>query len=121
MRYSGLAHPQEQVPVHPDTTLSLLLTAASPQVFDYPTGANLMRITAGSTLAVSAPVFLNPSSSGAAVPSTSGTVTTGSTLQQLSIVPGEARWYQIPGGSTSFSLISGSSNSVGIEFWGKHG
>lgn len=119
MRYSGLAHPQEQIPVLPDTALALLLTAATAQAWDYPTGTDIIRITAASTLAV--PLVFNPSSTFAAVLTTGGSISSSVGGQNIVISPGDSRMYQRPRGSTGFSLISASSVQVGVEFWSRAG
>src|SRR5262245_58267911 len=101
MRYFGNRQVPEN-PVIPDTTLSLLLTAASGQAFDYPAGCDIFRITGSSTLSgVGGPVILNPSSTAAAVPTTAGAISSTVGGQNILINPGEKpRIYQRPRGST---------------------
>lgn len=121
MRYFGTLE-VPAIPVIPDTALSLLLTAASAQAFDYPTGTDLFRISAASTAAgVSGPVAFNPSSTAAAVPTTSGAISSSAGGQNILLSAGDARMYQRPRGSTGFSLISPSSMSVSVEFWSRAG
>lgn len=122
MRYFG-SRAVPMNPVIPDTRLAVLLTAATGQAFDYPTGTDLIRITVGSTLASQAgPVVLQLESTGAALPTTGGVVTTNNSTGGILMNVGEGpRMYQRPRGSTGFSLIAGSSYSVGIEFWSRAG
>lgn len=120
MRYFGNLH-TPPAPVTPDTWLSLLLTAASGQAFDWPASCDLFRISVGSTIAsLAGPVFFHPSSTGAAVATTGGTITSG-TSGGIPINAADALIYQRPRGSTGFSLISGSSFSVCIEMWKRGG
>lgn len=107
-------------PVIPDTTLQLLLTAASGQAFNYPAGADLIRVTNASTLAGGYVTF-NPSSTAAAVATTGATISSSVAGQNIPIPAGASRVYQVPGGSTGFSLIAGSSHAVGVEFWSRGG
>lgn len=109
-------------PVIADTRLALLLTAASGQAFDYPTGTDLFRITVGSTIAsIGGPVVLQLESTGAALPTTGAVVTTNGSTGGVLMNAGESRMYQRPRSSTGFSLISASSYSVGVEFWSRGG
>lgn len=122
MRYFGTLE-VPQIPVIPDTTLNLLITAASQQAFDYPAGTDLFRITVSSTFAgVPGPVAFNPSSTAAALPATGQTSASSSAGgQNILMSVGDSRMYQRPRGSTGFSIISGSSHSVGMEFWSRAG
>lgn len=122
MRYFG-SRAVPMNPVIPDTRLALLLTANSGQAFDYPTGTDLIRITVGSTItSIGGPVSIQLESTGAALPTTGAIVTTSLTSGGILMNVGEGpRMYQRPRGSTGFSLIAGSSYSVGIEFWSRAG
>lgn len=119
MRYFGTLE-VPQVPVLPDTTLNLLLTAATGQAFDYPTGTDLLRISNGSTFAAGAVVF-NPSSTSAAVASTAGVISSSVAGQNILIPAGESRLYQRPRSSTGFSVIAPSSHAMSVEFWSRAG
>jgi len=119
MRYFGTAA-TPRTPVLPDTTLQLLLTAASGQAFDYPAGTDLIRVTNGSTLGVGAVTF-NPSSTAAAVPTTGSTISSSVGGQNILISYGQSVEFQVPRATTGFSLIAGSSHSVGVEFWSRAG
>lgn len=118
MRYFGTLE-VPAIPVIPDTTLNLLLTAASAQAFDYPAGTDLIRISAASTVAGVGVVFFNPSSTAAAAASTAGAISSTAGGQNIGISPADARMFQRPRLSTGFSLISGSSLSVSVEFWSR--
>lgn len=119
MRYLGSRF--DQIPVFPDTRLSLLLTAATGQAFDYPTGTDIVRITAGSTASGFGTVFFEPASTAAALPTTGAIITTAATSGALVITQGEERLYQRPRGTTGFSLISPTSSYVSVEFWSRAG
>lgn len=120
MRYFGSLHTPPS-PSLPDTRLSLLMTANSAQAFDYPSKCDLIRITVGSTVAGFGSIFFEPNSTGAALPTTGGAVTTAGTSGALVITQGEERVYQRPQSSTGFSLISPTSSYVSIEFWSRAG
>lgn len=120
MRFFGTLE-VPQIPVIPDNALQLLLTAATAQAFDYPTGTDLIRVTAGTTFANAGVVSFNPSSTMAAVPTTGGTISSSVGGQNLLISAGQARMYQRPRASTGFSVISPSSHSIGVEFWSRAG
>ena len=84
MRYFG----QRQVPITPaipDVILSLQLTAATAQAFDYPTGVDMFRVSVGSTIANQLTVYFNPASTGAVVPTTAGTATTATSGHNIPI------------------------------------
>lgn len=108
------------IPVIPDTTLNLLLTAATGQAFDYPAGTDMLRISNGSTFGVGGTVF-NPSSTAAAVATTAGAISSTVGGQNIQIPAGESRLYQRPRVSTGFSLIAASSHAVSVEFWSRAG
>lgn len=107
----------------PDIGLNVLLTAATGQAFDYPTGCDAFRISVSSTIAnFNGPVIFNPSSTGAAVPTTGGTISTaGSSTVNIGVNVTLPFEYLRPRGSTGFSLICASSMSVTMEFWSRAG
>lgn len=121
MRYVGARF--DQIPVLPDTVLSLLLTAGTAQAFDYPTGADIVRVTAGTTAAAAAPsVFFNPATTGAVLPTTPSSLTTATSHHNIPITPGDGgRIFQRPRGSTGFSVVCGTSLSVCVEVWSRAG
>lgn len=111
-------------PALPDTVLSLQLTAASGAAFDYPGTCDIIKVSAGSTFSGLGTVYFNPNSTGAVVPTTAHVISTTAASSQHSIpvvAGGPAIFYQRPRGSTGFSLISGSSHSVCVEFWSRGG
>jgi hypothetical protein len=120
MRYFGNRQ-IPQAPAIPDTTLNLLLTAATGQAFDYPTGTDLFRVSAGSTISGAASLTFNPSSTAAALPTTGGAVSSTVGGQNIQVAVGDSRPYQRPRGTTGFSVIAGSSMSVTVEFWSRAG
>jgi hypothetical protein len=120
MRYFGHREVPSS-PAIPDTTLNLLLTANTGQAFDYPTGTDLFRITPGSTIQGASSLTFNPSSTAAALPTTSGAISSTAAGQNIQIGVGDTRVYQRPRASTGFSLIAGSSMSVSMEFWSRAG
>lgn len=121
MRYFGNRQ-ISQAPTLPDSKLSLLLTAGSPQAFDYPAGTDLVRISAGSTQGSLGVIFFTPNSTGAALPTTGAVVvTTHDSSGGIAITPGEDKVYQRPRSSTGFSVISPSSAYFCVEFWSRAG
>jgi hypothetical protein len=121
MRAFGSNDPLNQCPIVPDTRLSLLLTAASAQAFNWPSSdAQIVRISVGSTISgVTGPVFFDFASTGAALPTTGGVVSTLGSSGGIAVSVGQPRIYQRVADSTGFSLIAGSSFSVCMEFWHK--
>lgn len=120
MRYFG-TRAVPMIPVMPDTKLSLLLTANTGQAFDYPAGTDLVRFSVGSTQAsLNGLVFADLASTGAALPTTGGVITTASS-GGIILSGNFDRSYLRPRGSTGFSLISGSSFQVCAEFWSRAG
>lgn len=121
MKTFGSIDPLSQIPQVPDTRLSLLLTAASAQAFDWPSSdAQIFRVTVGSTISgTRGPVFFDFTSTGAAQPTTGAVVSTLGSSGGIAVSGDQPRTYQRAAGSTGFSLISGSSFSVCMEFWKK--
>lgn len=111
-----------QIPVPPDLVAYAALAGATAEAYDYPTGANIIRLSGVTTAAAGFGFAFNPISSAAQWPAADSTGTTASSSLLNIIVPaGESRMFQIPGGSTGFSLVSGTSGIVGIEYWKKGG
>lgn len=113
----------DEIPGFPDTRLTVLLTAGTAQAFDWPTGTDVVRITVASTVSgVAGPLFFEPNTTGAAVATTGGAVTTGGSSGGLVISAAlPPAVYRRNRSSTGFSIIAGSSYSVGLEFWGLGG
>ena len=118
MRYFGSLR-TPAAPVIPDTVLSVQLTAGTAQAFDYPSGADLVRVSMGSSVAGQGVVFFNPSSTGAVLPTTLGAVTTATSGHNIPITQGAPMAWQRPRGSTGFSLIAPSSFQACVEFWSR--
>lgn len=121
MNYFG----QRQIPpvmAIPSHRLSLLLTANSAQAFDYPTATDLVRFSIGSTVAsLNGMVFADLTSTAAAAPTTGAVVTTANSSGGILLSGNFDRMYQRPRSSTGFSLISGSSFQICVEFWTRTG
>ena len=121
MRAFGSMDPMSQVPLVPDTRLSLLLTAASGQAFNWPSSeAQLIRVSVGSTISgVHGPAFFDFASTGAALPTTGGVFTTLGSSGGIPVSVGQPRMFQRSADSTGFSVIAGSSVSICVECWKK--
>lgn len=118
MRNFGNKNAVPFIPSIPNIIQSVLLTANTGQAHDYPSGTDLIRVTAGSTVAPAGSVFFNPSSTGAVLPTTAITATTATSAHNVPVNPGgESLVYQVPRGSTGYSLVCGTSQSACIEFW----
>jgi len=118
MRGIGSLHPTEAVPVPPDTVSTLLIANSSGQTLDWPSGSTggLVRFTGQTTAGAQLNFVVNLESTKAAAPS-SGTSTVGTTGFGC-LVLGSGT-YQIPGGSTCWSVASLSSGYVSAEIWKK--
>lgn len=115
MRPISSLHPTDQIPVPPDTVNTILLTGgSSAQNMDYPSGAQIMRVTPMTTSGGAFHCFLNAFSTGANVPTTGS-----STASSVSHPVMSAMAFQIPGSSTGFSVAAISSGYVFVEFWRK--
>ena len=114
MRAYGALHPTEQVPKPADTVLTLLIAGSSGQAMDWPAGVDIVCFTGRSTAGAALNFEVNLESTRAAAPS-SGTSTIGSTCAYPVI---GQRFFQVPGGSTGFSVAALSSGYVSAECWG---
>ncbi len=118
MRNFGEKNSVPLIPVIPNVIQSVVLTANSGQAHDYPAGTDLIRVTAGCTAVPVGSVFFNPSSTGAVLPTTPITPTTATTAHNIPIHPfAGGLLFQVPRGTTGYSAISGTSQSLCIEFW----
>lgn len=122
MRTYGSLHPTEQVPAPPDTVNTLLLAGGTAQAMDWPTGTEIVRLTGLTTAGAQYNFLVNLFSTAAAIPSSGSTSSTSGSTGVSHPVLGEAT-FQIPGGSTGFSVIShtGSSGYVYAQCWQKGG
>ena len=118
MRGISVMHPTDGVPVPPDTVATMLIASSSGQAMDWPSGTQIARLTGQSTTGADINFVVNLSSTKAAAPS-SGVSTEGTTGF------GHPVWgqdtFQIPGGSTGFSVAALSSGYVMVECWKKGG
>lgn len=120
MRGIGSLHPTEGIPVPSDAVQTMLIASSSGQAMDWPAGApgGLVRLTGLTTTGAQLNFNVNLESTKAAAPS-SGNSSAGSTGFQTPVL-GEAM-FQIPGGSTGWSVASLSSGYVMAELWKKGG
>lgn len=108
----GALRPTDQIPVPPDTVgVAIISTALAVVAQDWPADAQL--VTFGSTMGF----FANMRSTHANVPSTNQAGTTVSSGLQEYLQSGVT--YQIPGGSTGYSLVAPTSGVVTLSFWRK--
>ena len=119
-RAVGALQPTDNIPLPADVMIHFLMTGgSSAQSADYPTGAQIMRITPYSTAGGSFFGFLCPGSTSAAVAS-SGTTQSSAASSGLSSIPIPFQLsFQVPGGSTGFSIAAYTSGVVSVEFWKK--
>lgn len=114
MRAIGIARPTDQIPQPPDTVATLLVEGSSGQAMDWPTGADIVRFSGTSTSGAAFNFRVNLTSTKAAAPS-SGLSTAGTTGFGHNVT-GEG-FFQIPGGSTGFSVAALSSGYITAETW----
>lgn len=119
MRHIGSLHPTEGAALPPDTVGAAVLAAGTASTFDIPTGAGLMRLAGATTAGAAFAFALNYGTTGAQWPAASYQATTATSQLNQMVPAGGALMVQISTGSTAFSLISGSSGIVTIEFWKK--
>jgi len=119
-RNTGMMHPTDNTPLPADTCTTFLLTGgSSAQKADYPSGAGIMRITPATTAGAAFQCFLCADSSNAAVPA-AGTTQSTATSSGVTCLPVPFQMtYQVPGGSTGFSVAAYTSGNVQVEFWRK--
>lgn len=122
MRSYGSLHPTEQVPLPPDTVNTMLLAGGTAQAMDWPADTEIVRLTGLTTAGAQFNFMVNLFSTAAAIPSSGSTSSTSGSTGVSHPVLGEAT-FQIPGGSTGFSVIghTGSSGYVYAQCWQKGG
>jgi len=106
-------HPLLGVEVPPDTVHTMILAGGTAQAIDLTTGTNIMRLTGLTTANAQLNFYANLNSTGASVPS-SGATTASTAINQPVL---GSRTFQIPGGSTGYSLIAQTSGYVVAECW----
>ena len=129
MRASGLLHPTDMGPIAPDTVQTFLMTGgSSAQASDWVSTAGvavanagaanvgLVAVTVLTTAGAVAGAFVNLQSTGAAVAAAGTSIaSTGVSVP----VSGGPRYFQVPGGSTGFSIASHSSGNILVEMYRK--
>lgn len=132
MRYFGNRTVVPIIPEPPDTVATLLIAGSSGQAMDWPStagtsasaataaaaGVHLVRLSGLSTGGVQLNFHVNLASTKAAAPS-SGYSTEGTTGFNHPVL-GQSS-FQIPGGSTGFSVAALSSGYIQVEMWKKGG
>lgn len=118
MRSYGTLHPTEGVPTPPDTVNTILLAGGTAQAMDWPADTDIVRFTGLSSAGAQFNFLANLFSTAAAIPTTGSTSSTAGTTGVSHPVLGEAT-FQVPGGSTGFSVVShtGSSGYVYAQCW----
>lgn len=121
MKTYGALNPIDRISQPADTLFTLLIAGSSGQAADYPVGVSsaggpqLVRFTGVSTAGALLNFFVDLQSTKAVAPS-SGQSTQGSSM----FIPVQGnREFQIPGGSTGYSVAALSSGYVIAEFWRK--
>jgi hypothetical protein len=117
MKTYGALHPTDLIPQPPDTVLTMLVEGSSGQAMDWgSTLAQMVRLTGVTTTGGGLNFFASLNSTGAAAPSSgTSTGTTAGGLPSLSVI-GQGT-FQIPGGSTGFSVAALSSGYIRAELW----
>ena len=106
----------DSIYVVPDTIGGTAL-AQTVQVFDYPAGARVMRLSLMSSIAGFSAV-INPVSTNVALPTSALSGAAGATLSSgHNICFNGDKLLQITAAATGYSLLSPSSGYVSIEFW----
>lgn len=117
MKAYGALHPTDLIPQPPDSIQRMLIASSSGQAMDWSsTLAQMVRLTGVTTAGVAMNFFASLNSTAAAAPSSG--LSTGSTAGALPSVAvmGEAT-FQIPGGSTGWSVAALSSGYISAEVW----
>lgn len=116
MATRGYVASVQQVPGPPNTVAAAMVSATG-SALDYPSDADVMRLSGATTAGAALAFAVNLASTSAAWPAAASTATTATTGQNIVIPTGESKIFRIPGDSTGFSLISGTSGIVTVEFW----
>lgn len=119
MKGFGSQHPTDGIEVPPDTVGTLILTAGTASVADWPAGIGIVCLSALSTAGATLNGWFNPVSTAANIPSTASSATT-QTSNICPIVPG-FRYFQVSTAATGFSFIANSSGVLQFECWKKGG
>jgi len=115
MRAYGVLHPTDLVPLPPDTVNTLLIAGSSGQAMDWPANTQIARLSGVTTAGAALNFMANLFSTACSAPS-SGSSASSSGVNHP--VMGSAT-FQIPGGSTGFSVAALTSGYVMVECWRK--
>lgn len=129
MRSISMLHPNENIPVAPDSVQTLLIAGSSGQAMDWPnstsqqasSGVQIVRFTGVSTAGASLNFMVNLGSTHCAAPSSGSSVTTGTTQGSTwNNIPVMGQGvFQVSGVSTGWSVAALSSGYVTAELWKK--
>lgn len=118
MRTIATLHPQDSIPVNPDTVQTMLIAGSSGQAMDWPTGSTaggrIVRFTGQSTAGIPMPFCVNLMSTKCAAPSTSVS-TEGTTGFNIPVMYQGA--FQVLGASTGWSAAGLTSGYIQAEIW----
>jgi hypothetical protein len=128
MRQIGMLHNTQGVPVPPDQVTTFIMTGgSSAQASDWissgstaapnaqTAGVHIIRIIGQTTLSGPFGVFVNLMSTGAAIPASGTSVASSGVNHAVNV----SQMFQIPGGSTGYSIAAFSSGYVTVEQWRK--
>lgn len=122
MRGIGSLHPTEGITVPSDVVAIVIGTSAGAVIAqDYPSGGTATGSSRPHIMIISSqvPMFFRDGTTGAAIPATNGT-TPGSTAHGGAFIS-QSAMYQIPAGSTGYSVAFPTSGIATIEFFRKGG
>lgn len=129
MRPIGTMHPTDGPPIPADTVITLFMTGGSSiQASDWFTstgavanaaaaGVGIIRLTGMSSGTGAFPFMVNLMSTGAVVPNSGTSVNSGSSGVSHPVLTD--RTFQVPGGSTGWSVAAFTSGYVVMEMWHK--
>jgi len=122
MRGIGALHPTEGITVPSDVVAVIAgSSAGAVMTNDYPSATSATGSSRPHIMLISAqvPIFFRDGSTAAAIPATNGT-TPGSTAHGGAFIS-QSAMYQVPGGSTGYSIAFPTTGFVTIEFFRKGG
>lgn len=108
------AKPIQNLELPADTVgVVIISTAGAVVAQDWPSGSKVAQFTA--------PVgfYLNVNTTSVAVPTTNQAGSTAPASGNVYVPPNLPKSFQIPGGSSGYSITGGSSGVVSAEFWSK--
>jgi len=112
----GTLHPSDFIPMPADTVYTMLIAGSSGQAMDWPPNVDFARFTGQSTAGVAMAFQVALKTTRAAAPSSGAS--TGSTAIYGYTVLGQGT-FQVPGGSTGFSVAALSSGYIAAEMWSR--